>query len=141
MSQENVENAKGLTEAFNRLDLDAFAGHCTADVEWYPLLAGTVEGKRSFRGRQGIEEYFGELDDAWEELHLVVDEFRGLGKRVLALGKLEGRGRGSGVRVESSYGSVSDYRDGKVWCIRVFNDHHEALRAAGLAEETDQADV
>ena len=134
MSQENVESAKRKTEAFSRLDLDAYADTCTADYEWYSLLAGTVEGKQSFRGRQGIEEYFAELRDAWEELRLVPSEFRDLGDRVLLLRNLEGRGEGSGVQVESPFAAVIDYREGKSWRNRVFNDHGDALRAVGVSE-------
>jgi ketosteroid isomerase-like protein len=71
---------------------------------------------------------------SWQEFRVLHDEVRDLGDRVLALGKLEGRGRGSGVWVESPVGSVTDFRDGRAWRTRVFSDHGEALRAAGLAE-------
>jgi ketosteroid isomerase-like protein len=74
MSQQNVATAKSLTDALNRLDIDAWAELSSADFEWFPVLGGTVEGK-SFTGREGIEEYFGELRDAWEEFRLVTDEF------------------------------------------------------------------
>jgi ketosteroid isomerase-like protein len=57
-----------------------------------------------------------------------------LGDRVLALGRLEGRGRGSGVQVEWPIGVISDYREGTIWRTRAFTDHGEALRAAGLTE-------
>jgi ketosteroid isomerase-like protein len=42
MSQANVEIAKKLTAALNRLDVDAWAGLSSADFEWFPVLAGTV---------------------------------------------------------------------------------------------------
>jgi len=128
-----VEIAKRLTDALNRLDVDASAGLSSADFEWFPVLAGTVEGK-SFRGREGIEEYFGELRDTWEEFRLVIDEFRDLGDNVLALGRLEGRGRGSGVQVALPISVLCDYREGRIWRSRAFSDHGEALRAAGPTE-------
>jgi ketosteroid isomerase-like protein len=132
MSQEKVETAKKLTAALNRFDVDAFADCCTADFEWFPVL-GAVEGT-SFRGREGIEECFGEFREAWEEYRYVIDEIRDLGDSVLTLGRLEGRGRGSGIPVEWPIGSLGDFREGKVWRIRGFPDHGEALRAAGLTE-------
>jgi ketosteroid isomerase-like protein len=49
MSTENVEIVKRGTDAFNRLDADAFAQFATPDFEWFPVLGGTVEGN-SFRG-------------------------------------------------------------------------------------------
>jgi len=60
MSEQNVESAKRGTEAFNRLDFDAYADTCAADYEWYSLLAGsaarrTVVGYRaSLGGRQRV---------------------------------------------------------------------------------------
>jgi ketosteroid isomerase-like protein len=133
MSQENLEVFKRATDALNRLDVGEFADCCTADYEWYPVLGGIVEGK-SFRGRQGIEDYFGELRETWEEFRYVVDDIRDLGDSVLTLGRLEGRGRGSGVLVELPIGSISDYREGKCSRLRAFGDHGEALRAAGLTD-------
>jgi ketosteroid isomerase-like protein len=130
MSQENLEVFGRATDALNRLDVNGFADCCTSAFEWFPVLGGAVEGN-SFRGREGIEEYFGELRETWEEFRYVVDEVRDLGDSVLTLGRLEGRGRGSGVQVELPIGSISDYRDGKVWRLRAFGDHRDALRAAG----------
>jgi len=133
MSQQNLETFVRATDALNRLDVGEFADCCTADYEWFPVLGGAVEGE-SFRGREGIEEYFGELRETWEEFRYVVDEIRDLGDSVLTLGRLEGRGRGSGVLVELPIGSISDYREGKCWRLRAFGDHGGALRAAGLSE-------
>jgi ketosteroid isomerase-like protein len=130
---QNVDTFRRATDALNRLDVDGFADCCTADYEWFPVLGGIVEGN-SFRGREGIEEYFGELRETWEEFRYVADDVRDLGDRVLTLGRLEGRGRGSGVLVELPIGSLGDYREGRCWRLGAFGDHGEALRAAGLAE-------
>ena len=78
--------------------------------------------------------YFADVDSAWEEFRMIVDEYRDLGDRVLTLGRLEGRGRGSGAAVDTPQGGVADIRDGKVSCVRSYLDHGEALRAAGLTE-------
>ena len=78
--------------------------------------------------------YFADVDSAWEEFRLIVDEYRDLGDRVLTLGRLEGRGRGSGAAVDTRQGAVADIRDGKISCVRSYLDHGEALRVAGLTE-------
>ena len=131
MSQEDLEILARATDALNRLDLDAYVGCCTVGYEWFPVLGGTVEGN-SFRGRDGVEAYFAQLRDTWEEFRYVIDELRDLGDGVVSLGRLKGRGRGSGVQVELPIGVISDFRDGKCWRTRAFPDHDEALRAAGL---------
>ena len=131
MSQANVEIVKRAFDAFNRRDLDAFMECVTPDIEYYPSLVGAVE-RRSFSGREGMEQYFEDQRVAWEQFRVLTDECRDLGERVLVLGRMEGRGRGSGVPVDAPYGTISDFRDGKVSRIRVYLDHGEALRAAGL---------
>ena len=133
MSQESVELATRLVDAFNRRDLDAFAEHCTADVEWFPSLAGAIEGG-SYKGREGMERYFEDYDEAWERFMVENDEYRSVDDRVLACGRLEATGRGSGVPVTTPIWTVIEFRGGKVSRARVFHDHGEALRAAGLAE-------
>jgi ketosteroid isomerase-like protein len=96
-------------------------------------MADTIDGN-SFQRREGIEAYFGDVDSAWEELRVIYDEYRDLGDRVLALGRIEGRGRGSGAVVETPQGAVVDFRDGKISSGRSYLDHAEALKAVGLEE-------
>jgi ketosteroid isomerase-like protein len=132
MSQENVEIASRAIDAFNGTDVDAFAALTTPDFEWSPSMVA-IEGE-IFRGREGIGRYFDSLSDAWEDFHILRERFRDRADVVVMLGGLRGRGKGSGVPVDASLGMVFDLRGGKIWRIRGFLDHDDALRAAGLAE-------
>jgi ketosteroid isomerase-like protein len=67
-------------------------------------------------------------------IQVVADDWRDLGDRVLVLGRIEGRGSGSGALVDAPFGAVLDLRGGKISRSHGFLDHGEALRAAGLAE-------
>ena len=78
--------------------------------------------------------YFEEISNTWEELRVLAGELRDLGDRVVVLGRTEGRGRGSGVQVDSPIGVIYDFRDGKMSRVLAYLDHGEALRAAGLTE-------
>jgi ketosteroid isomerase-like protein len=133
MSQEHVELIKALMDAVNRRDIDTLAGVTTSDFEWFPVFAARVEGD-VYRGRAGIEAFLGEVDEIWEEFRPVPEEYRDLGDRVLALGRLKTRGRSSGVPIDAPWGGIYDVRDGKVSRIRTYLDHGEALRVAGLSE-------
>jgi ketosteroid isomerase-like protein len=133
MSEANVEVVKRGIDAFNRGDVDAFAGLTTFDFEWFPALDSAVE-RRDFRGREGIEAWYEAASEAWQEFCALPDVFRDLGDCVLWLGRLEGRGRGSGVQVTAPIAVIADFREGKIARLRSFFDHDEALRAAGLAE-------
>jgi ketosteroid isomerase-like protein len=72
--------------------------------------------------------------ETWEELQTIPEEFRDLDDRVLMLGRMQGRGRGSGVPVDAPIANILDFRGGRIWRSRVYFDRSEALRAAGLAE-------
>ena len=133
MSQENVESARRVEDAFNRRDVDAIVGEAVVDFEWFPAMPGTAPGS-SFTGRSGIETYLGDLDATWEEYRSHPLEFRDLGDRVLMLGRLEGRGRGSGAWVDAPQGTVFDFRAGRLCCVRTHLDHAEALRSVGLEQ-------
>src|ERR1700730_14381286 len=131
MSLENVEIVKRALDAFSRGDADAFADLTTADVEWKTGL-GAVEGGEIFHGREGVERYFERLSSAWDEFRFIPHEFQHRAGVVLVLGRLEGRGRGGGVPVDSPVGAVWDLRGGKVWRVRAYFDHAEATEVAGL---------
>ena len=48
------------------------------------------------------------------------------------LGRLEGRGWGSGAWVDAPQGTIFDFLAGKISRVRTYLDHGEALRAVGL---------
>jgi ketosteroid isomerase-like protein len=132
MSEQNVEIVKKLIDAFNGRDVETFAGLTTPDFEWTTSMSA-VEGE-IFWGREGIDTYFERMREAWEEFRGLASEYRDLGERVLWIGRLEGRGRGSGVPVSASLDVLYDLRDGKISRMHSYLDHGEALRAAGLSE-------
>jgi ketosteroid isomerase-like protein len=128
----NVEIVRQATDAFSRGDAAAFSELVTPDVEWKVGLAA-VEGE-VFRGEEGVRMYFDRLSAAWSEFQFLADEFRDLGDAFVVLGRLRGTGRSGGVPVESPVGAVWELRAGKVWRLRAYLEHAQALQAAGLEE-------
>jgi len=133
VSQETVEVAKRATLAFNRRDDDSYDEIFTQDFEWFPAFPTTLESE-GYRGREGVERYFEEISDTWDEFRVVHDEYRQVGGSVLMLARFEGRGKTSGVAVDSTLAAAYDFRDGKISQIRVFFSRDEALKAVGLEE-------
>ena len=135
MSRDKVDVARRATDVFNRRDFDGgFAEVGTPDFEWYPALIRALDGGGGYRGREGVEKFAADIRENWEELQALPEEFRDLGERVLMFGRVEVRGRGSGVPVNTPLGVVFDFRGGKISRSRTYLDHGEALRAAGLTE-------
>ena len=132
MSQANVEVVKRVIDAFNRRDLDRADELTTGDFEFISPMFDS-QG-RSFKGREAYGAYLRDVFGTWEGYRLVCDEYRDLGDSVLALGRAEASGKGSGVPVTTPWAALYELRDGKLSRIRPFFDHGEALRAAGLSE-------
>ncbi len=132
MSQENVDIVEQMVEAFNRRDLDRLEEGSTPDMEWATAM-GAIEAE-VFKGPEGAEAYIERLGDAWEEFRTIAEDVRDVGEQVVMLGRIVGRGKGSGAAVEMPLGQVYDLRDGKVCRILSYLDHGEALKAVGLEE-------
>ncbi len=129
MSRQNVEIAKRGLDAYNRRDLAAFLAILTDD---YKTASTLPDAGADFEGREGLERYFQEVADTWEEWRVIAEDFRDFGDRVIMLGRVEGRGRGSGASVVTPGAAINYFRDGKIYLMRLYLDHGEALRAADL---------
>jgi ketosteroid isomerase-like protein len=135
MPRDKVDVARRATDAYNRLDFDgAFAELVTLDLEFYPGTTRALD-EGAYRGREGAERFVVETSESWEKpLQIVAEEFRDLGDRVLVLGRLRGRGKGSGAPVDQPYAAILDFRGDRIWRNRVYLDRAEGLRAAGVSE-------
>jgi uncharacterized protein len=134
MARDKVDVARRVVDGYNRRDFDVlFAELATPDFEWAPALTGALDGG-VYRGREGVERFAADTSENWEELQSVAAEFRDLGDRVLVLGRLKGRGKGSGAPVDQPYAGIFDFRGDRIWRYRVYFDRAEGLRAAGLSE-------
>ena len=117
-------------------DIEAFLRLCSPDLEFRDLPAlpgsGFIVGHDAFRNRAA------QVMDAFEETRFHAEEFIPAGDRVLVINRWKGRGLGSGVDVEMRFTNVWTLKDGKVVSCITYDDHVQALRAAGLpASEED----
>src|SRR5437588_7095164 len=110
MSQENVEAMRLAMEAFNRRDGEGFGALLAREVEIVPVraaLEGTV-----YRGPDAAAQYCAAVDESWENLGWEVEEIRDGGDWVLALGRIRGGGRTSGVAIDARAGWVARFHEG-----------------------------
>jgi ketosteroid isomerase-like protein len=135
MSEENVEASKRMFEAADRRDFDAIFEELDPAVEWRPAMSVLLGGEGTvYRGFDGVREYFRERDELFPEWHHEVSEIRDLGERVVVIGRVRVRGKGSQAETESAFGYLVELQDGKATRIRSYLDPNEALDAAGLEE-------
>ncbi len=134
MSQENVEIVRAFLEAFNNEDYAVCLDAIDPDVAWHP--PPDIPNAAVAHGRDALIESFGDWLGAWGDYRVAPDEMlEGTGDTVLVAALESGRGRDSGIEVQSRrVTQVYALRDGKIVRFRAYLDHAEALEAVGLAE-------
>jgi ketosteroid isomerase-like protein len=137
MSQENVEIARRLFEAFNRTFAEGTPDLyelLDPEVEWVPMSA-LLEGTR-YHGHDGVRRWMEEMKRDWTTFELRPERFLDLGDdRVLTLGMWRAQGRGGGVLLDIQQASwLAKYSEGKLVLLRTFTDRKDALEASELSE-------
>jgi ketosteroid isomerase-like protein len=90
----------------------------------------------SFKGLAGAAESFYGMLEAWDEWRFEAEEYRELDdERVLVLDHRTGRGKWSGVKVETKAAAVYHMRDGKLTRIIIYWDRDRGLADLGLEEQ------
>ena len=118
-------------EVIRRGDVEAAVRivHPDAVIE---ALRTATEG--AFLGHAGVRRFFADTTETFELFEPNYSDIRDLGDRVLAIGSIRVRGRGSGVEAEIPTAAIAEYRDGLLWRYKDYGDADAALEAAGLSE-------
>jgi ketosteroid isomerase-like protein len=128
---ENLEIAKQMFVWWNVGDREPVAETLDPEVEIHGPLSSTKG--TPYRGPEGLEQWIADVDEQFEEWYSRPGEWLELNdSRVLILGELHMRGRGSGVELDQPMGWLITVRDGRLLRMDVYTDHDEARRAAGL---------
>jgi ketosteroid isomerase-like protein len=105
------------------------------DMAWgwsdeFPGLGGAIRdpAPRSERLRTWLS--------PWEDWRCEAEDYLAAGEFVVVLCRYAGRGKGSGVDVESSGAHVWRMRAGKAVGLEIFSSRRRALEAAGMEPET-----
>jgi ketosteroid isomerase-like protein len=85
------------------------------------------------RGRAAIDTAVRELIAPWEPYSIEVDRLFDVDEGVLAFVTVRGRGRVSGIDVNSAVAHLVKLRDGKVVAMVYYAEREEALAAHGLS--------
>jgi ketosteroid isomerase-like protein len=131
MSQENVDAFRRGTDAISRGDLLDITETVHPEAVFEPLRSGT-EG--AFVGHEGMRRFLADTEDMFEIFQASYTDVRDLGERVLAIGSIRMRARGSGVETDVPTAAIVEYRDGLLWRYKDYGQARQALTAAGLRE-------
>jgi len=132
MSEENVDKARAFIAAYNRRDFDAAVESFDPEIDW---ILPERQSSDSCRGPHEIKRFWEGIDETFDELRLVPQEFVDAGDRVATRLRHHGKGKRSGLEIdEEMYHQVATFRNGTIVRMEYFGEWSEALAAVGLAE-------
>ncbi len=136
MSQENVERARRLLEAFARGDLQTALRDVRIEVRTHRLAP--LPEPKSYRGLGGVLMAWGEWTAPYDDLELTVGELIDSGHSVVAEVQRRGRRRDTGETVEERFWFVYTFFEGQVVQWDMLATRRQAL--TGLARQEQESE-
>ena len=134
MSKESIEVVRDHFAATNERDFPRAMSYYAEDVELYVDPGVALESGTS-SGRDAVGRFFaGWLTTFAPGYHFDIEEAHDLGDTVLIVAAHGGRGRSSGIEVQTRTAYLYRVRGGKIDRIALYGTRAEALEAAGLSE-------
>jgi len=127
MSKENVEAVQRAYEAFLRGDVEEAFATLDPDIIFKPTHEAPVQGRDAVRA--SLERW----QAPWEGHEMILEETIDGGDHVIQPILFRGRGRGSGIEIESRFFQVFTIQDGRAVLWEEFTERYEAFEAAGLS--------
>jgi ketosteroid isomerase-like protein len=122
-----VELVREIVGALNRGDVDAMLARMDPGFEWRPLEESPVASVR--RGHDQVRAYVDDWLATFESVRLELEEPTEVDDRVVAIVSAHGRGRGSGMALETRFCQVWTVREGAAHRLEEFATREAALAA------------
>ena len=134
MSQENIQTVRDAAAAFNRGDVDAWLEYLADDID-YRAAEGALDDRGPMHGTDAVRAYLQDWLDMFEDFKSEPVELIDAGEeQVIAVGRISGRAKLSGVETDLTYAALYTIRDGRIARGREYWTKEQALEAAGLRE-------
>jgi len=130
MSQENVEVVRKAID----YEYHGVGDRAEAEAIFDPQVVLNPIDEAPSSGFDAMRSDMARWASAFDELKVTFEEIIDAGDKVVVVAYHQGRGRGSGVEVDTRFYEVYTLRDGKVSRVDEYIDRAEALEAAGLSE-------
>jgi hypothetical protein len=117
-------------DAYNARDPEAWVAIWNQDCEWHPFLTAREEGDPGYHGHNGMRAWFEDVDEMFSQMHVELDTIREVGDRLLVLGQMTARSRGTAADVSRDVAWVFEPRSEKLQRGWAYDSHEDAKRAA-----------
>jgi ketosteroid isomerase-like protein len=130
VSKENIEMTRAFIDAYNRRDYDTALANCDPEVDW---VLPEHQASDSGKGHEDIRRFFDGLDETFDDLRLLPQEFVDAGDRVAVRLRHHALGKGSGIELDAElYHQVTTFEGGHIVRIEYLTTWPAALEAAGV---------
>jgi ketosteroid isomerase-like protein len=124
--------ALGFADAITSGDREAALEVCHPEIEFDSMLG---IGGRTYRGHDGIREYFTDIESAWDRWKVEVERaVEGPDGRVAIVMTMHARGQGSGLTLAERTAHIWTLRDGRLARNQLYRDPQIALRELGIQD-------
>lgn len=113
-AQQNKQLIMQGYKLFQAGDIEGLLQLFSDDIEWVGNEIDYVPFSREFRGRQGVAQFFAEMNDAQEAEQFEPQEMIAEGDKVAVTGQAKWRVRATGRSYAYPWAHVFTIRDGKV---------------------------
>src|SRR5689334_3318360 len=114
MSEENVEIVRRSLQAYNDLGFDGLAEFLDENINWR-AAEGAPDDAGETNGIEAMRRYLGDFPETFTDVTVVPIEVLDLSDdRVLAVQRMKGRAKLSGIETELRFAVVYTLRDGKI---------------------------
>jgi ketosteroid isomerase-like protein len=114
-------------DAIARRDQQALLDELDPSVEIHPLVS---VWQRTYRGHEGIEQWWGHMAGLWEEFSFHAFDFRDLDEEtLLVLAQWRGRAKGSATAIDGPAILLIGFRAGLIGSVDAYLDEAGALKA------------
>jgi uncharacterized protein len=132
VTQSNLDLVRDAFDRWNRREHESLLGDIDPEVV-IAVASAEISGGGPYRGHDGYREWTATMEESFEVWQIHPEVFRERGDKVVVLGRMHLRGRGSGLELDQESGWVVDVRDGKMTRFQAFLNHEEALAAGGIS--------
>lgn len=124
-----AETVRAMFDAFNREQPQRDL-HTIIDPEIVVIDLPQAPGPRERHGMEEIDSWIDETREIWDQLRIEPEEVTELdAERCLAVTRLRGRARGSGIEVDQRQGCAFFLRDGRICRIEMHPERERAEQA------------
>ena len=123
----DVELVRDILDALNRGDVDGMLGRMDPEFEWRPLESSPVA--RVYHGHENVRRYVEDWLSTFDGVRLDLENPAELAGCVVADVHAHGRGRASGLEIETRFCQVCTIRSGTAVRMDEYATREQALTA------------